>query len=79
MYFGLLGIFFASGDLWHQQRRFALRHLRDYGFGRRFDELELELSDEIQDFIDLLRNGPRYDYEKVFLIKSMNFQNIQYN
>lgn len=25
----------TDGDLWHEQRRFVLRHLREFGFGRR--------------------------------------------
>uniref|UniRef100_A0A1B0DHC9 Uncharacterized protein n=1 Tax=Phlebotomus papatasi TaxID=29031 RepID=A0A1B0DHC9_PHLPP len=37
----LRGIFFTEGPFWKNQRRFTLRHLRDYGFGRRFTELEI--------------------------------------
>lgn len=61
----ILGIFFTEGQTWFEQRRFALRNLRDFGFGRRQDELETELEDEIQNLIDLLKNGPKYDFEKV--------------
>lgn len=60
-----VGIFFSEGQTWFEQRRFALRNLRDFGFGRRQDELEAELQDEIQIMIDLLKNGPKYDFEKV--------------
>lgn len=42
-----------------------LRNMRDFGFGRRFDELELDISDEITQFFDVLKNGPVYDHEKV--------------
>lgn len=28
------GVFFTEGDLWKNQRRFTLRHLRDFGFGK---------------------------------------------
>lgn len=59
------GIFFTEGEQWHEQRRYFLRNLRDYGFGRRYDELELEMRDELSGFIDLLRNGPKYEHEKV--------------
>lgn len=59
------GIFFKEGPLWKNQRRFALRHLRDYGFGRRFEELEIHIDEELRDFIDLVRNGPKYEFEKV--------------
>ncbi|KAF4528267.1 hypothetical protein B566_EDAN014157 [Ephemera danica] len=29
-----LGLIFSQGDLWREQRRFTLRHLRDLGFGK---------------------------------------------
>lgn len=60
------GLFFTEGELWHEQRRYALRNLRDYGFGRRHDGLELEHGEEILSLCDLLKNGPKYDFEKVF-------------
>ncbi|GAB0087452.1 Cytochrome P450 [Sergentomyia squamirostris] len=59
----LRGILFTEGDFWKNQRRFTLRHLRDYGFGRRFNQLEIEVRDEICLFLDILRGGPRYPYE----------------
>lgn len=62
-----VGIFFTEGAAWHEQRRFMLRYLRDFGFGRRFDELETEINDEISNFIDLLKNGPKYEHENVSL------------
>lgn len=43
-----------------------LRYMRDFGFGRRFDELELEINDELVQLVDFLKNGPKYDFEKVF-------------
>ncbi|XP_055850308.1 probable cytochrome P450 304a1 [Episyrphus balteatus] len=60
----VLGIFFQDGPIWKEQRRFILRHLRDYGFGRRFQELELVINEEIKDLIDLIKNGPKFDHEK---------------
>uniref|UniRef100_A0A336KN19 CSON013586 protein n=1 Tax=Culicoides sonorensis TaxID=179676 RepID=A0A336KN19_CULSO len=60
------GIFFTDGPQWKEQRRFTLRHLRDYGFGRRMESLEIEIRDEIKEFIDIVRNGPKYDHEKEF-------------
>lgn len=61
------GIFFTEGDLWFEQRRFALRYMRDYGFGRRFDSLEGEIQSELVQYIDLLKNGPKYPHEEVVL------------
>lgn len=63
--FKIRGIFFTEGPEWKEQRRFMLRHMRDYGFGRRFKELELETRDEFNMFIDIVKNGPKYEHEKV--------------
>lgn len=65
--FKIRGVFFTEGDLWHEQRRFMLRYLRDYGFGRRFQELELEQRDEFAMFIDMIKNGPKFEHEKLYL------------
>ncbi|XP_023163520.2 probable cytochrome P450 304a1 [Drosophila hydei] len=64
---GVRGIFFQEGLLWKEQRRFILRFLRDYGFGRRFDQLEMVINEEITDMIDLIRNGPRYEHEHLLV------------
>jgi len=57
------GIFFQDGPLWKEQRRFILRYLRDFGFGRRFDQLELVIQEQLNDMLDLIRNGPKYPHE----------------
>jgi hypothetical protein len=54
------GIIFTDGQFWAEQRRFALRHLREFGFGRRFPHLEGVVKEEIQDLLDVL-NGRRVD------------------
>lgn len=59
------GVFFTEGQLWHEQRRYMLRYLRDYGFGRRFEKLELESRNELKMFIDIVKNGPEYPHEHV--------------
>ncbi|XP_062540374.1 probable cytochrome P450 304a1 [Armigeres subalbatus] len=60
------GIFFTQGPHWKEQRRFVLRHLRDYGFGRRFEELEAETRSEMMMLLDVLRYGAKYDHERMF-------------
>lgn len=59
------GIFFLDGPAWKQQRRFALRHLRDFGFGRRFSTFEMEINDQLLILINMLKYGPKYPHEKV--------------
>lgn len=61
----LHGIFFMEGDVWHEQRRFTLRYLRDFGFGRRHEILEKEIEIQIAQFIDSVKNGPKYPHEEV--------------
>lgn len=61
------GIFFQDGNIWREQRWFFLRFLRDYGFGRRFESLEQSISEEIQDLINLLRDGPKYPHEREYV------------
>ncbi|XP_037952787.1 probable cytochrome P450 304a1 [Teleopsis dalmanni] len=60
----ILGIFFQEGLFWKEQRRFIVRYLRDFGFGRRFEQLELVIQEELTDMLDLIRNGPLYEHEK---------------
>ncbi|XP_075147802.1 putative cytochrome P450 304a1 [Haematobia irritans] len=65
--YNIAGIFFNEGPEWKEQRRFVLRYLRDFGFGRRFDELELVIQEELTDMLDLIRRGPRYEHEKRYV------------
>ncbi|XP_037798083.1 methyl farnesoate epoxidase-like [Penaeus monodon] len=54
-----LGILGSSGELWQEQRRFVLRHLRDLGFGKTSLEplMILEVK-ELMDHIALQREKP---------------------
>lgn len=63
------GVFFTDGPYWAEQRRFALRHLRDYGFGRRHDALETETQGEIAHLIALLRGDVGTPKDKEVLCK----------
>lgn len=60
----LSGIFFRDNLFWRNQRRFTLRHLRDFGFGRRFNELEMNIEEELRSFVDLIKGGAKFEYEK---------------
>ncbi|XP_047117904.1 probable cytochrome P450 304a1 [Schistocerca piceifrons] len=50
-----LGVFFVDGELWKEQRRFSLRYLRDFGFGRRSKQLEAEIEAEVKDLLEMIR------------------------
>lgn len=60
------GIFFTDGPYWLHQRRFTLRNLRDFGFGRRYQEYETEVLDEMQSLVNLIKDGPKYEHEKKY-------------
>nr|CAD7438752.1 unnamed protein product [Timema bartmani] len=49
-----LGLFFTDDKLWIEQRRFTLRHLRDFGFARRFSPQEDVVSREVLDMVAFL-------------------------
>ncbi|XP_049816508.1 probable cytochrome P450 304a1 [Schistocerca nitens] len=55
-----LGINFRVGPELMEQRRFTLRYLRDFGFGRRSDHLESEIEAEMTELVELIR-GERQD------------------
>ncbi|XP_008561134.1 probable cytochrome P450 304a1 [Microplitis demolitor] len=59
-----LGLFFNDDYEWQQQRRFALHNLRNFGFGRRHEQLESELAEELNILLDTIKNGPINEYEK---------------
>lgn len=61
----LKGLFFNDDYEWQQQRRFALHNLRNFGFGRRHEQLESELAEELNILLDTIKNGPINEYEKV--------------
>jgi hypothetical protein len=48
----LTGFFFTDGPFWVEQRRFSLRNLRDFGFGKR--SLEGIILDEAEELIKRL-------------------------
>ncbi|KAK2575389.1 hypothetical protein KPH14_001053 [Odynerus spinipes] len=74
-----LGIFFTEGEQWREQRRFALRHMRDFGFGRRQEIFEAKIMEELNIFIDTLRNGPiGQDEEKILKSDMVLFPDVLY-
>uniref|UniRef100_A0A182LWT9 Uncharacterized protein n=1 Tax=Anopheles culicifacies TaxID=139723 RepID=A0A182LWT9_9DIPT len=65
--FKLRGINFIDGPSWKDQRWFFLRHLRDYGFGRRSEQYEKEVENELERLVEQLTTDQRYGYERDFL------------
>ncbi|XP_012251817.2 probable cytochrome P450 304a1 [Athalia rosae] len=59
-----LGVFFTDGTAWRDKRRFTLRYMRDYGFGRRMEKAENDFAEELSTLIDTLKNGPINDEER---------------
>ncbi|CAL8110137.1 unnamed protein product [Orchesella dallaii] len=51
------GILFQDGEEWQEQRRFALRHLRDFGFGKR--SMENLVMDEVTELIKGFRRDSK--------------------
>jgi methyl farnesoate epoxidase/farnesoate epoxidase len=65
--FILGGVFFIDREFWKDQRRFSLRHLRDFGHGTRNPLYEMEVADEIGKLIQMIKEGPKYKHEFVRL------------
>lgn len=54
------GIITADGPEWTSQRRFALKHLKDFGFGR--SGLEGVIQGEVEDLVTLLAGHTGRDF-----------------
>lgn len=48
-----LGLIFSEGAFWREQRRFCLRHLRDFGFGK--SEIEVVIHEEISKCLNSIK------------------------
>uniref|UniRef100_A0A182G035 Cytochrome P450 n=1 Tax=Anopheles albimanus TaxID=7167 RepID=A0A182G035_ANOAL len=65
--FARRGIFFTDGESWREQRKFFLKTLHEYGFGRRNDTVEQDLESGLTELISLLKEGPQFEHEKSLL------------
>jgi len=60
------GIVFTDGQNWSDQRRFALRHLRDFGFGKK--SAEVIILEEARELVGRLKTdiGKPFTTRNVF-------------
>ena len=58
--FLLQGIITTDGQVWIEQRRFALKHLKDFGFGK--VGLHGVIQDEVEDLVKLLSKVENQDF-----------------
>uniref|UniRef100_A0A182MD59 Cytochrome P450 n=1 Tax=Anopheles culicifacies TaxID=139723 RepID=A0A182MD59_9DIPT len=65
--FARRGIFFTDGDSWREQRKFFLKTLHEFGFGRRNDTVEQDLQTGLMELIALLKDGPKHEHERAFV------------
>ncbi|KAL3275952.1 hypothetical protein HHI36_020686 [Cryptolaemus montrouzieri] len=71
-----LGIMLTDSDFWQEQRRFILRQLREFGFGRKnmSNMIEEESNHMIHDIRDMMNNNESVtvDMESLFNIHILN-------
>jgi hypothetical protein len=70
------GLIFVDGDVWQEQRRFTLRHLRDLGFGKTSieDQMMDEIADLISEFRTTAESNPDHvvDFKSIFSVSVIN-------
>ncbi|XP_059491009.1 uncharacterized protein LOC132205760 [Neocloeon triangulifer] len=73
------GIFFAEGEKWKSQRRFTLRHLRDFGFGKQTMDhyIHEEVNILLATFRDMISKHPEqretgHDFLKIMPAIAIN-------
>ncbi|XP_069672288.1 methyl farnesoate epoxidase-like [Periplaneta americana] len=65
-----IGILFSDGPLWTEQRRFTLRHLRDFGFGKH--TMEEAIVEEVEDLVTDIRKQKVVQVSGLFAISTLN-------
>ncbi|CAG7667457.1 unnamed protein product [Allacma fusca] len=72
-----LGIIFTSGEMWNVLRKFTVKNLRDYGFGRK-QTMENTISGEVKQFLTYLNsslassNNSSLRVERLFHLSLLN-------
>lgn len=65
-----LGVVFSDGPYWVEQRRFAVRHLRDFGFGKK--SMEGMILDQVEDIVKEMKNHPIIQVSSLFNVSILN-------
>ncbi|OXA45105.1 Cytochrome P450 2L1 [Folsomia candida] len=69
--FPMLGMLFGNGEMWDKSRKWTVRNLRDFGFGKSH-LLEASVNNEIENFLENLEKGEK-DPCKIILPVSHTF------
>lgn len=51
------GIISTDGELWQLQKKFTLRHMRVFGFGRHYESYQTRVEEEVQSLIEVIHKG----------------------
>lgn len=65
------GLLASSGDNWKEQRRFTLKHLKGFGFGKA--SMELSIMDEVKDLSETWKSELRSSYDDELRIDGETF------
>ncbi|XP_069696212.1 methyl farnesoate epoxidase-like [Periplaneta americana] len=64
------GLVFSDGPYWVEQRRFTLRHLRDFGFGKK--SMERLILDQVDDIVKEMKNHSIIQVNSLFNVSILN-------
>lgn len=65
-----LGVIFSDGQFWVEQRRFTLRHLRDFGFGKK--SMEGFIMNEAEDIVKEMKDLQVVQVSGLFHVSTLN-------
>ncbi|XP_069696214.1 methyl farnesoate epoxidase-like [Periplaneta americana] len=65
-----LGLIMSDGPYWVEQRRFTLRHLRNFGFGK--TSMEGLILDQVEDIVKEMKDHPIMQVNGLFNVSALN-------